>query len=173
MPDEEQFPATLRFDFREVAGLLSLSIDDRTLGDALSDARRKEDGYRFHDALHVALAVRLGWSPVLRGMLGRKRRSDVETDRCEDGGRACMVEEAVCHLIHVHRVDAAHPKGMADLVRLIRRITEGFEVQTCSSADWTDAVALGLASIGRLFEDSGGAFEANFHDGTIRFLEAA
>ena len=60
--------------------------------------------YRFHDVFHLAHAAKLGWSPVLRGKLlkrkqedspDRKRRSDEEVNEVEDGGRAVVTDEAV------------------------------------------------------------------------------
>ena len=48
---------------------------------------RSETGYRWHDALHLAHAACLDWSPVLRSLAGLKRRSDSLTGHFEDGGQ--------------------------------------------------------------------------------------
>ena len=39
----------------------------RQIGDALDDNSVTEDGYRYHDIIHLAHMTVLGWSPVLRG----------------------------------------------------------------------------------------------------------
>lgn len=168
-PDRERFPRSLRVSFNEVRSGVTLSVDGRPIGDSLTDARRLSDGYRFHDALHMALAVKLGWSPVLRQMLGRKRRSDPETDRCEDGGRACMVEEAVCHSIYVHRREIGTSDGMVELIRLIQRMTSGFEVETSSPVEWASAIEAGLEAVNFLVSNGGGTLKGDFIRGTLQF----
>jgi aryl-alcohol dehydrogenase-like predicted oxidoreductase len=37
----------------------------------------------------------LGWSPVLRGLLKRKRKSNAKIDENEDGARAAIIEEGI------------------------------------------------------------------------------
>ena len=58
-----------------------------------------DDGYRFHDAFHVAFLGVLGWSPVLRSLLRLKRKSQPQVDECEDGARAYDVEEGISSLL--------------------------------------------------------------------------
>jgi MazG C-terminal domain len=171
MPDSERFPTRLSVAFQDHDGLVSVIADGRPLGDPLTEARRRGDGYRFHDGLHLALGVRLGWSPVLRAMLGRKRRSDPEIDRCEDGGRACMVDEAVCYVINVHRNDIDTREGMARLVALIKRMTDGFEVEASSAGDWAEAIDLGLGVLTFLSGHNGGIVDANFVTGRLRLRQ--
>lgn len=159
----------MRLSFVEKDGLVSLSVDGKPIGDLLSDARRTADGYRFHDALHMALATKLGWSPVVRAMLGRKRRSDPETDRCEDGGRARMVEESICHAIYVHRDELNSPEGMDRLVALIQRMSVGFEVEAVSRMEWADAITTGLGAMTALVSAGGGDLDADFVTGDLQF----
>ena len=45
------------------------------IGDELTDNAYKDDGYRFHDVFHSAYVAILGWSPVIRKLLKRKRKS--------------------------------------------------------------------------------------------------
>jgi hypothetical protein len=47
----------------------------KPLGDDLTDNAYVDDGYRFHDVIHLALIAHLGWSPVVRGLMRRKRKS--------------------------------------------------------------------------------------------------
>ena len=75
-------------------------INDILVGDAVTDNSWEPDGYRFHDVLHLAHAGILGWSPVLRRMLNRKRKYDRRIDEVEDGARAAIVEEAIAKLVH-------------------------------------------------------------------------
>src|SRR2546425_1996035 len=56
-----------------------------TLFRSIQDNAYDDDGYRFHDVFHFAHLAILGWSPVLRKLLKRKRRNDVLVDEVEDG----------------------------------------------------------------------------------------
>lgn len=165
--ETERFPPSAELRFVETDGRIRLSIDGVAVGDGLSDARIAADGYRFHDALHVALAVRLGWSPVLRAMIGRKRRSNQCIDECEDGGRARMVEEAVCHVIFVHRLDVAEPYGRRRLIALIKRMVEGFEVERAGASEWSEAIDAGLKAMAALAASGGGGLHADFKNGRL------
>ena len=66
-----------------------------SLGDRVTDNTASTTFYRFHDSIHISLMGILGWSPVMRRMLKRKRKSVAEVDEVEDGARAAAVEEAV------------------------------------------------------------------------------
>jgi hypothetical protein len=72
------------------------------VGDTLTDASFVADGYRFYDVFHLAHAAVLGWSPVSRSLLGRKRRSDPQIDEAEDGGRAIVIEEGIAALVFAY-----------------------------------------------------------------------
>src|SRR4029079_14836619 len=72
----------------------------------LTDNAYENDGYRFHDVSHRADAAVLGWSPIIRSGLKRKRKSNHKTDEVEDGGRAKAIEEGVS--AHVFCYAAEH-----------------------------------------------------------------
>ena len=170
-PASERLPPTLMLTFEAEGAGVRLLQDGLPVGDRLTDSRLAADGYRFHDALHLALATKLGWSPVLRSILGRKRRSDPAVDECEDGGRACMVEEAACHLIHVYREEARTREDRGRLIAVLRRATEGFEVESCGSADWEEAIALGLDLQSGLLASNGGMVWADLVAGEAFLLQ--
>jgi NTP pyrophosphatase (non-canonical NTP hydrolase) len=69
------------------------------LGDQLGDNSRRADTYRFHDALHMGFMAVLNWSPTLRALLKVKRKSNPETDECEDGARAIFAEEGLAAVL--------------------------------------------------------------------------
>jgi hypothetical protein len=104
-PKFEKLPAKMTivfFDPRDSKGvkriLMSVRMDDGEwiqLGDRIGDNAPHEDGYRFHDVFHFAYVASMGWSPVIRSLLKRKRKSNQETDRVQDGARAANIEEAV------------------------------------------------------------------------------
>jgi NTP pyrophosphatase (non-canonical NTP hydrolase) len=97
----EQFPRRLEIAFTTVGrGKSRRYLNGRPLGSDLTDNAYSDDGYRFHDVLHFANIAHLGWSPVFRGLMKRKRKSDSKIDEVEDGARAQIVEEMVVKAIH-------------------------------------------------------------------------
>jgi NTP pyrophosphatase (non-canonical NTP hydrolase)/phosphopantetheinyl transferase (holo-ACP synthase) len=94
----EQFPRVFDIAFVSIGYRKSrMYFEGRRLGNDLTDNNTQDDGYRFHDVLHLAFVAHLGWSPVLRGFMKRKRP---DVDDVQDGGRAKIVEELVIKAIH-------------------------------------------------------------------------
>src|SRR6185437_3561569 len=86
----EQFPRKFDVDFVSVDAntaimmINGLQIGDRVQDNAYQFAEGVIDGYRFHDCIHLAFVAVLGWSPVIRGLMKRKRKSDASIDNVED-----------------------------------------------------------------------------------------
>jgi NTP pyrophosphatase (non-canonical NTP hydrolase) len=108
IPLKESFPTKLVLEFTNTVGPNQISwlsvtgvvVNGEPFGDPVDDNSAVEDGYRFHDILHFAFAAYLNWSPVVRKLLGNKRKSDRQKDKFDDGARARDTEEAVSNLIH-------------------------------------------------------------------------
>lgn len=147
-PVGEQLPKSFRVDFEPVAegGRLRLrvSIDGQTFGDSLTDNAHIEDGYRFHDAFHFSLASLLGWSPIIRKLLSRKRKSVPQIDEVEDGARAAITEEAISALVFGFAREYSMFEGADavsyELLRTIRLMVRPFEVRNASLGDWENAI---------------------------------
>jgi len=146
-------------------------VNDELVGDVLRDNAYDEDGYRFHDTIHVALAAGLGWSPVLRSLLRRKRRSSALVDEVEDGGRAIALDEAVCLLIHDYATTHGFvlDRGTIDeeFVGLLRRLTRHLEVADRSSQDWWKAVCMASESYSSITDWGGGLLSVDLDKGTL------
>ena len=104
LPDTEQFPRQFQVDFNTVHDQddkprMLAYYKGEPFGDPLTDNAYERDGYRFHDVFHLAFAAVLGWSPITRSLLKRKRRSNPDVDEVEDGGRAKAIEEGISALI--------------------------------------------------------------------------
>ncbi|MGH8585876.1 MAG: hypothetical protein ACREWE_06760 [Gammaproteobacteria bacterium] len=107
-PPKECFPEKITAHFVSSAGPNKVSwlsvtdvfIDGARFGDPIDDNTGAEDGYRYHDVLHLAFVAFLNWSPVVRALLKRKRKSNPQVDKYEDGARARDTEEAVSNYIH-------------------------------------------------------------------------
>jgi NTP pyrophosphatase (non-canonical NTP hydrolase) len=141
-PDSEQKP-------RKIMIAVPSDADEWIqVGDRIDDNADKDDGYRFHDVLHLAHAAYLGWSPVIRALLRRKRKSDPEADRVQDGARAINIEEALTAFIFAH---AEQQKFFQDaehvdfgLLKTVERLTLGLEVRHRSYEEWETAILKGF-----------------------------
>ncbi|HIG21065.1 hypothetical protein [Henriciella sp.] len=189
---EEQFPKKFQVHF--------VSLNDKTadmywvehdrcikkLGDPLTDNNYADDGYRFHDVMHIAFAAYLGWSPNLRSFMGLKRKSVAEIDNVEDGGRAKILEEAI--ILEIHETAKAKRKhlqfaGCADTVspfgydnalnfgflRRLRAMTFGHEVYENPKQDWEAAIKNGYQCYEQLREHMGGIISVDTDEKSISF----
>ena len=103
MPLRERLPRRFEVRIEEHSDgsrtWVTQTFNGRLLGDQLTDNKGRPDDYRFHDVFHVAYAVHLGWSPVLRRLMQVKRKSDPQIDENQDGARAAIIEEGVATYI--------------------------------------------------------------------------
>lgn len=176
-PPSEQLPRTfeVRFTQERVSGRMRVrtELNGEPYGQTLTDAALVEDGYRFHDVLHLAFATFLAWSPVTRRNLGRKRRSDPLVDEVQDGGRAIVVEEAAA----AHAYSYARRHNLLDGVgavdhstlRTIQGLTAPFEVSGRTSAEWQAAIVEGFRMFRLLLQHGGGTVSGNLYDRRMDF----
>lgn len=147
-PAAEQLPRRFSASIREGSGLqsgrASLVFEGTLIGDELRDNAWGDDGYRFHDVFHLANAAVLGWSPCLRRMLRRKRKSEPRVDEVEDGARAIVLEEAVVALIFDYCASHRWLDGRASVDReflsLLMRLTAHLECAACGPLLWEQAI---------------------------------
>ncbi len=186
-PASEQLPRRFEISFVTVGlGRSRMYLDGRRLGDDLTNNAYQEDGYRFHDVMHLALAAKLGWSPVLRKLMGRKRKSDPDLDEVEDGARAQIVEEAVIKAIHAEGVRIAALAPAANLVgpaalfadradmsfnflKRIETFVSGLEVERSRYWEWEDAILVGFEMFDRLRRAGRGTVVADLQARTLKF----
>lgn len=144
---------------------VKISMNGVTLGDALTDNAKKDDGYRYHDVFHLAYAAVLGWSPVTRALLKCKRKSSARVDEVEDGARAAIVEEAVSILVFNHAEERGWYAERASidmgLLKTIRRMVSGLEVGGCTAKQWQSAIHQGYAVFDGLRRNGGGNVEVD------------
>jgi NTP pyrophosphatase (non-canonical NTP hydrolase) len=97
----EQLPRKFEVAFISLGPRRSrMYLNNKPLGNDLVDNNPfADDGYRFHDAFHLANIAHLGWSPIFRKFMGRVRRRSDE-DKFEDSARSSIIEEVVINAIH-------------------------------------------------------------------------
>ncbi|WP_045739014.1 hypothetical protein [Xanthomonas sp. MUS 060] len=174
-PDYEQFPRKFDIEFISRDGYVVQRLNGVFIGDRLTDNSNEKDHYRFHDVFHLAYIAYLGWSPVTRGLLKRKRKSDPRTDENEDGARAMIIEEGIANWIfnHAKRFDFYKNVqiGKLDysLLKQIQNMVEGYEVARCKLWQWELAILKGLEVFGLLRQHGGGTVTIDMNQHTITF----
>lgn len=147
-PPAQQIPRHFDIEFREEKGVLRIFWNGEQKGNALTDNNYIDDGYRYHDVFHLAYAAVLGWSPVTRSVLHRKRKYRPELDEVEDGGRAIVVEEGISQLVYTYAksLDFLETEKEIDreLLHIVRRMSEHLEVRARGEADWERAIHEGF-----------------------------
>ncbi|MCR6644923.1 MAG: hypothetical protein NVV62_10640 [Terricaulis sp.] len=194
--ESERFPRVFEISFVTVSPkrlgdkILSRSrmfMDGRQLGDELTDNSREDDGYRFHDVFHLANVAHLGWSPVVRKLMGRKRKSlGDETDEVEDGARAQIVEELVLKAIHSEGVRLARDtarcgpetpmRTFADrkaitfrFLKSLQGFVEGLEVRKNAAWEWEDAIIEGADAYYQLRLHGQGTVRVDLNERKLTF----
>ncbi len=178
--DFEQIPRTLTVNIREVQvgqkKKTMLFIGNYIFGDPLEDnIIGKPDDYRFHDVFHLAFAANLGWSPNLRALLSRKRKSASTVVKNEDSGRPRVMEEGIVHLVFRYGRDnkyfknAKKPRVESSLLKTISKMVDGFEVDKRPVALWNKAICDAFRIFLAVQEHRQGKISINLDKKTIKF----
>jgi hypothetical protein len=191
-PTERRYPARRDIDLplnERLPARLNLFIEEHTtangktyvmqkcngviVGDRLTDNKAEKDDYRFHDVFHIAYAVHLGWSPVLRSLLHLKRKSRADLDENEDGARAVLIEEGIATFIFGRALERGLFEGLDrldyDLLKLVSDFVRGFEPEQCSLWQWERAVLGGFTVFRALKKHRRGYVRADLENHTIVF----
>jgi NTP pyrophosphatase (non-canonical NTP hydrolase)/phosphopantetheinyl transferase (holo-ACP synthase) len=185
---KEQFPRQFDVAFVRIGPQKSrMYFDGKPLGDDLTDNYYEDDGYRFHDAIHLAFIGHLGWSPVVRSLMKRKRKSrDDRVDEVEDGGRAKVVEELVIKAIHTEGDRQAKAAGRCvvgtptrlfpertlinfKLLKMLRAYVDGLEVAKNTFWEWEDAIFDGCDMFFQLSNEKQGTVHIDLERHTLSF----
>lgn len=179
---DQQFPRKFEIAFLTVGkGHSRMYMSGRQIGDELTSNSYEDDGYRFHDVFHIANAAILGWSPVLRSVLGRKRKYDAQIDEVQDGARATIVEEAIVKVTHSEGVRlAGYPTEIVQFfsrrsditfrfLDLIHAFVVGLEVANNKYWEWEDAIMEGHRVFYELNKEEQGTVSVDLDARTIKF----
>ena len=179
-PEHERFPDELKIRFVErnsgENAYVVQSLNDVFIGDRLTDNSNEPDDYRFHDVFHLAYLAFLGWSPVLRGLLKRKRKSKKLIDENEDGARAMIIEEGIATWIFNHAkgknfYTENNGRGLEyGLLKQISSMVQGFEVEKCKLWQWEEAIVEGFKVFRNLQEHRGGVVIVDVRNHKLTFI---
>jgi NTP pyrophosphatase (non-canonical NTP hydrolase) len=135
------------------------------LGDPLTDNTRRVDAYRFHDAIHLGFMAVLHWSPVMRALLRLKRKSDPETDECEDGARAIFAEEGLAAMLsrlapgRTGFLNKTSVDGV--VIEVAKAAATGLEAEAVPGWLWQCAIHRGFTAMHLLDQNGGGYLVAD------------
>ena len=173
-PLSERLPRQMDIAIEEESGIAITTIDGAKYGNPLTDNRYDDDGYRFHDICHLSYASILGWSPTLRALLRRKRKSDPKIDEVEDGGRAIVIEEGISAMVFSYAERRNFLEGAEgvdyDLLRTIKEMTSHLEVSARTEGEWERAIMTGFDIWRQVKAQGKGRIHADLEQGTIELV---
>ena len=177
-PEAEQLPRTfvavLSENEEHQDRKAILAIDGTPVGDELDSNSYEDDGYKFHDVFHLAHMTLLGWSPVMRKFLSRKRKSNAEIDNVEDGGRAIVIDEAVVAFVFDYARRHNYLEGLRrvdyELLRTIGELTTPLEVSARSTGEWERAILCGYEVWREIRTNGGGRIRCDLTDSTFELM---
>ncbi len=165
---EGRFTGTVTMEIREVEpGVAATTIGGRPGGDRLTDNNYVDDGYRFHDVFHLALAVNTGWSPTLRYIMRLPRNNPGQ-----GGKNAGTLDEGIVSLIFSHVRSLNFLQGGESvepwIIESLQGMTRRMDVPRQTAQDWEKAITDGTRTWLDIRDNRGGTVTADFDLHTIR-----
>ena len=174
-PPSEQLPRKMDVLIStDISNRVTMLIDGAKVGDPLRDNRYEDDGYRFHDVFHLSYASMLGWSPTLRALMRRKRKSEPRVDEVEDGGRALVIEEGISAMVFSYAERRNYLDGAEEvdygILRTIKEMTEHLEVSCRTEWDWESTILAGFRIWRQIKEQESGHLLADMENRRLEFV---
>ena len=177
-PESERLPRQIEVGLVETDNKerqqVYIWVNGKSFGAKLTDNAYDPDGYRFHDVFHFTYAGVLGWSPVVRALLRRKRKSNPLIDEVEDGGRAIAIEEGVAAYIFAYAKQHRMLDGVStldsELLRTIQDMTAHLEVSRCTTGEWEQAILQGFQVWRAMLEMRGGRIAVDLDQRRIDYV---
>lgn len=182
LPDDQRFPDQLTVTLVETDEIskhgeqllkVRMYAGGTTVGHPLDDNSEHDDDYRYHDVFHLAHMAVLGWSPVMRRLLDRKRREQPSIDRVQDGGRAAAIEEGLTAYVFTMAGDHSYFANLQhvppSILKVCTKMTAHLEVSSRSIADWHQAVLCGYRAFRHVVDHRGGTLTADLIRRTLTY----
>lgn len=179
---EQQLPRkfSFKFEHKNIDGIekiiLTESSSGDTTGDPLTDNSYDNDGYRYHDSMHLTFWACFGWSPVFRKLLRNKKnmkKRDDPYDDVEDGGRAQVIEEALVAAAYVYADKHSSLDEITavdwTLLKHLKSMTDNLEIKDRTTYDWNKILIKGFKIWKKLIDNRGGIVEGDVTNGTIEY----
>ena len=178
LPEGERLPRRFEVELVDIDDddrqRVRVLIDGKPFGSELTDNAYDPDGYRFHDVFHFAYAAVLGWSPITRSLLRRKRKSRPLVDEVEDGGRAAVIEEGIAALAFAYATRHHMLEGVSvidfQLLRTVKEMTSHLEVRQCTTGEWEQSILQGFRVWRAVLAARGGRIAVDLDQRRIDYL---
>lgn len=175
--EQERFPRKFEIELGEVMvkgrKKVRVKMNGKKIGDELTDNSDDPDGYRFHDVFHLGYVAVLGWSPVARKIMERKRKSNLIIDEVQDGGRAQVIDEGVAALVFEYAKGHNWLEGVTildyQLLRTIKSLTSFLEVKIRSMNEWQKAILVGYEVWRQVVKNNGGIIFVDLDAKTLTY----
>jgi len=142
-------------------------------GQNLTDNSQRDDGYRYHDAIHMAFMACLHWSATMRSLLGIKRKSDDAKDHNDDSARPIFLEEglaAVLAALSVRRMNFEADANIdGDVLGAVVACTRDLEVADVPGWAWRIVIVMSFKAMRQLEQNDGGYLTADLDARTLTF----
>ena len=181
LPLKQQLPRSFSYKFYHKNKKLVIKDTKRQkeIGNPLTDNSYTDDGYRYHDVMHMTFMAYFGWSPVFRKLLRNQSLQIIENrtekqGEVEDGGRAQIIEEAIVQATYIYAHKHNFLKEDTSLIDLqflkfIKQMTFDLEVKNRTTYEWNHALNCGIKNWNKLKKNKGGIIEGNLNKGTISY----
>ena len=170
-PDSQRLPRQFNVVFSRDGDRIRMTLSGEAIGDPIDDNSWDADHYRFHDIFHISYAAVLGWSPILRALLERKRKLDILVDRVEDGARARATEEAIAAMVFklAEPYDFFEGQRHVDdsILAGVVAVASGLEVRDRTKAEWEKAILAGFSVWRALREQGEGVVRVDLNKRTL------
>lgn len=181
-PSDEQFPREFEVQFvvlneegKEKVRIINNSTGQQ-IGNDITDNSHQDDGYRFHDIFHFGYVAYLGWSPVVRKLMGIKRKSSNAVDEIEDGARAAITEELISLYIYSYGSDHQLFKYSSsvdtEVLKTVQKLVSGIEVKNCTQKQWETAIINSYKVYDELRVNNGGRVLVSVKNRKLIYLGA-
>ena len=171
LPQQNRLPRKFTVTIRPIPSdgpepLIEVIWNGKPVANKLGDNTYDDSGYRYHDAFHLANAAVLGWSPVARSRIfKRKRPKGTMADAVEDGGRAIVIEEAIAAFMFAYASQHNFLENVRHLdyhaLKTFQTFTAGLEVAHRHLWEVEQAVLQGFAAWRQLRENDGGVLRGD------------
>ena len=180
LPQKQRLPRNFsyRFYHRNKKLIIEDTKTKKEIGDDLTDNSYIDDGYRYHDVMHMTFMACFGWSPVFRKLLRNKslikNRTRKQQDEVEDGGRAQIIEEAIIQVTYIYTYKNNFLKKDSSIIdwqllKFIKQMTSELEVKDKTSYDWNKILNLGIKHWNKLKKNKGGVIKGDLNKGTVEY----
>lgn len=133
------------------------------------------DFYRFRLAFHFSYMTYLKWSPVIRDIMGIKRRSNRIFEKAIDGPRQLIIEEGISSYVFSESKKYANFRDASSIpeyiLKMVMRFANYTEIANLKSDLWELSILEGFKIWRQLASHEGGLITLDLDNTKIKYLK--